>query len=78
MEYTVIGFYEESGQTVCHHVEAKGAMHAFSVLAQDEPSLTMVAAFPGKLHEGETVFFPGEGLVDASTILDQPDVFSPD
>lgn len=75
-KFTVVGYFEEDGQVVCHHVEASSGMHAFYVLAENEPSLTMVAALPGHLTEaaGE-IFFPGDGVVDASTILEQPDVF---
>lgn len=77
-QFTVIAFYEESGQSVCEHVEANNGIHAFWVLAQENPDLTMVVAVPGHLTEGcGDLVFPGEGVVDASTVLEQPDVFGP-
>lgn len=76
--WTVIGYFENNGQSVLHHVEADNGMQAFFALAQDEPELTMVAALPGHLTEAEgDVIFPGEGVVDAATVLGQPDVFGP-
>ena len=76
--FTVVGYFVESGQTVCHHVMAKNGIHAFCVLAQDEPLLMMVVAMPGHLTEGAgDLVFPGGGVVDAATILEQPEVFGP-
>lgn len=76
--FTVIGYFESNGQSVSHHVEANNGIHAFFVLAQKEPCMTMVAALPGHLTEGAgDIVFPGEGVVDAETILEQPEVFGP-
>ncbi len=77
-QWTVIGYYESNGQSVCHHVDARNGLHAFYVLAEQAPSLTMVAALPGHLIEGAgEIVFPGDGPVDAETILQQPEVFGP-
>ena len=72
-KFTVVGYYEESGQSVCEHVTANNGIHAFWVVAQARPDLSMVVAMPGHLTEGAgEVVFPGEGVVDADTILSQP------
>lgn len=78
-KFTVVGYYEESGQSVCEHVTANNGIHAFWVVAQARPDLSMVVAMPGHLTEGAgEVVFPGEGVVDADTILSQPAVFGPE
>ena len=54
-------------------------MHAFAVAAQerrDDPEFELVSAHLGHLQEDREVFFPGEGLVDAETVLEDPEVFS--
>lgn len=77
--FTVIGYNEDNGQSVCEHVMANNGIHAFWVAAQAKPTLTMVVSMSGHLTEGAgEVIFPGEGVVDAATILDQPEVFGPD
>lgn len=76
--FTVIAFCEETGQSVCDHVMANNGIHAFWVAAQDRPTLTMVVAIPGHLSEGAgDLVFPGQGVVDAATVLEQPEVFGP-
>lgn len=74
-KFTVVAFIEDTGQIVCHHVHARDALNAFAAATSLDMTMTMVAALPGWLHEGEGVTFPGEGLVDAQTVLDQPEVF---
>jgi hypothetical protein len=50
-----------------------------NLAAQAKPTLTMVVSMSGHLTEGAgEVIFPGEGVVDAATILEQPEVFGPD
>ena len=75
MEHTVIGYYESTGQIFCHHVTATDAMQAFRACAEDlglDEDALFVAVIPGEhLHEGEGIDFPGEGVVDAQTVLDQ-------
>lgn len=76
--FTVIGYYESTGQSVCEHVTANNGIHAFWVAAQAMPDLTMVVALPGHLTEGAgEVVFPGDGVVDAGTVLEQIEVFGP-
>ncbi len=77
--FTVVGFFEETGQITCMKVSAKDKMNAFAVAAQQKPnsSLTMVVAIAGHQDDGDSgmLAFPGEGIVDSETILEQPDVF---
>jgi hypothetical protein len=74
-DFTVIGFYESTGQIFSHHVKSDSIMGAFAVVASMDCDAMPIAAIAGELHEGESVAFVGEGLVDAETILAQPDVF---
>lgn len=81
--FTVIGYYDHNGQTFAHHVLANYPSEAFTAAAQscqqkhamDPLDVEFVVALEGHLHEGAELFFPGEGTVCASTVLDQPDVF---
>jgi len=73
--FTVIAFVEDTGQIVAHHVVADDASNAFQLAAEIDPTITFVAALPGHQREDKELFFPGEGLVDAETVLDQPEVF---
>lgn len=74
--FTVIGFYEDSGQIFSHHVQAKDGLAAFSTVAQSYPSAEFVAALPGHLKENANeLFFPGDSLVSAETVIAQPEVF---
>ena len=74
--FTVISVHAGNGQIVCHHVMANDGLHAFAVAAPSADSdLNMVVALDGHLSEGGHLTFPGEGLVDVQTILDQPEIF---
>lgn len=80
--FTVIGYYESNGQTFARHVAADYPSQSFtSAAAQleddalDPGDVVFVIALEGHLHEGAELFFPGEGLVDAATVMDQPEVF---
>jgi hypothetical protein len=74
--FTVIGVHAGNGQIVCHHVMANDGLHAFAVAAPKVDSdLNMVVALDGHLTEGGHLTFPGEGMVDVQTVLDQPEVF---
>lgn len=75
-DFTVIGFYEETSQIFCHHVSAPSAQKAFFQVATDFPDATLTAALDGHLTEGNGIEFPGESLVEAETIIDQPEVFN--
>lgn len=75
-EFTVIAFHPDNGQIVSHHVNAADGLNAFAALASNpgNAELEMVVAIPGHLTEDD-LDFPGESLVDAGTVLDQPDVY---
>ena len=80
--FTVIGYYESNGQIFVRHVVADYASQSFTAAsvqleedALDPGDVVFVIALEGHLHEGAELFFPGEGLVDAATVLDQPEVF---
>lgn len=75
-QFSVIGYYEENGQTFLDHVDATNGRVAMSVCASDRPDSTIVCALEGHVSEGAGIDFAGEGVVDAETILEQPDVFS--
>lgn len=75
-DYTVIATIAGSGQLVAHHVEATGPFHAFTVAAELDDELEFVCCLPGTHMEHDTLFFPGESVVDADTVLDQPEVFN--
>ncbi len=70
-DFTVIAVVDETGQTVVHHVRAIDISGAFTAVAEIDPSLSMVVALPKQQCEGKELFFPGEGLVDGETILNQ-------
>lgn len=74
--FTVIGYYEESGQIFSDHVLADTAGGAFAASAAERPDACYVCAMPGHLFEGNHVEFPGDGVVDGATILEQTDVFA--
>lgn len=78
--YTVIGYYESNGQIFVQHEVAANAMAAMAgaaSVAEDPSDYIVVTCIPGHLYEtDEDVHFPGESVVDAGTILDQPDVFN--
>ena len=76
--FTVIGFHESSGQLSCLHVVATDGLNAFAAAAQPTEAkgdFNMVAVMPGHISEEAGLEFPGEGLVTAETVLEQPDVF---
>ena len=73
--FTVVGFYESTGRIFCHHVTAPDAIQAFRACAQelelDDDALFATAIEGPILTEGEDIHFPGSGVVDAQTVLDQ-------
>lgn len=75
--FTVIGCYADSGQLFVHHVDAEDGLHAFMKVAEEHPSAEFTAALPGHLSENAGLVMPGESVVDAETVLDQPEVFGP-
>lgn len=74
-KFTVIGFIEESGQVISHLLYAQDGQSAFSAAAAANDQLILVASLPGWLQEGTDVTYPGSGTVDASVVLEQPEVF---
>lgn len=77
-KYTVIGFYEDNGQIFSHFVSARNSQHAFFVVAEEHPTATFVSAIKGHVFEGQGIEFAGESLVDADTVVSQPEVFNRD
>lgn len=75
LEFTVLGYVEETGSIFCEHVEALDDLSAFQAAAKDNEHITFVAVLPGHLNEGAGINFPGTGVVDATTVLEQPEVF---
>lgn len=73
--FTVIGFYSDNAQIFAHQVLANDAMHAFAEVAGEHSSAEFICALPGAKNEDEHVFYPGDAVVCAETVLDQPDVF---
>lgn len=62
-------------------MEADSSSHAFYVCAEElaeehNDDAVFIAVLDGHIHEGEGVDFPGQGAVDAETVLEQPEVFS--
>lgn len=78
--FTVISTDPQSGHIFSDHVMANSIAHSFSVAAQQRSEhsteLDFVTSIEGHLSEGSDIGFPGEGVVDVETILDQDDVFS--
>lgn len=75
-KFTVLGYYEESFQTFAHHVEAQNASQAFFKVACDFPDANFIVALNGFHQEDVSLTFPGEGVVDAETVLEQEDIFT--
>lgn len=75
LEFTVIGFSEDNGGIFCEHVEAHDDLSAFQVAAKGNEHITFVAVVPGHQNQGVGINFPGPGIVDADTVLEQPEVF---
>ena len=75
--YTVVGFHDDTNQLFIDHVYARNALHAFAVSAHQNPDADLVftASMPGHLTEEEGLSCPGESIVYASTVLEQPDVY---
>lgn len=75
-KYTVIGYYEDSGQTFCHHKNSNSPQNAFYQVASEYESAVLISVVSGHLSEGNGIDFAGDSLVDAKTVLSQPEVFS--
>lgn len=77
-KYTVIGFYEHTGLSFMDKTEANSILAAFAAVAKARPESTLVSAVAGHLSEGKNIVFPGECVVDALTILEDPMSFCDD
>jgi hypothetical protein len=42
---------------------------------QNDSDMSFVACLDGHIEEGSGVGFPGEGVVNAETVLEQPEIF---
>ena len=74
--YTVIYIHPDNGQICAEHVQAENAMAAFTAAAEETSEAEFVLALEGHNLEGETLHFPGDCVVCAETVLEQPEVFS--
>lgn len=75
--YTVIYIHTDNGQICAEHVQAENAMAAFTVVAEENSvGVEFVVALEDHLCEGSELTFPGDGVVCAETVLEQPEVFS--
>lgn len=63
--YTVIGYYEETGETFAEHVEAVSQAEAFEVLGKQMVEEGSDDAVFVCVLEGEFLGFPGECTVSA-------------
>ena len=75
--FTVIAL-NEGAQIETIEVTANNALNAFAVAAERRNGVEFVAAFPSCLFAAGLVEFPGSAVVDAETVLQQPEVFSAD
>lgn len=77
-KFTVVGFNDETGGSWMICVEAPSPAKAIYMAASAHPNLTFHSAIAGHLEEGVHYELAGEGVVDGSTVLEQPDVFNAD
>lgn len=77
LDFTVIGFREDTGQVWYVHVQAESSLAAYTAAAKldGSDSLSFVVALEGVHTEEQGLNFPGSAVVDAATVLSQPDVF---
>lgn len=79
--FMVICFDEDSRQINSFAAKAARGLEAFYAVAQEHPNrdLTFVVAVEGThAATARLLTYPGEGLVSAETVLEQPDVFAAD
>ncbi len=68
-KFTVLGFYEDSGQLYCDHFEGDNTDTVLSQLADNLPDLMVVAVLPGHLQEPDDIVFPGSHIAPAGDWL---------
>ena len=73
--FTVVGYYESTGQIFCHRVTAPDGPQAFRACAEDhnmgEDAIFVTAIQGAPLRVAGDLHFPGSAVVDAQTVLDQ-------
>lgn len=74
-DYTVVGHEEDTNQLIVAHVSADDGLNAFAAAAAKHPDAVFSVAVAGHWTEGDVFALPGEALVSAETVLEQPDVF---
>lgn len=76
--YSVLGFYEESGQSFCHHVRAVTPQAALKCVAEAFSAACFVAVIDGLLEEGQGITFPDEDLISAFTVEEKTELYHGD
>ena len=66
--FTVVSYSEVTGMIFKDQVHARDGERA-------DNAVTFVCSIAGHLSEGEGIDFPGEGVVDSDTVIQQSDVF---
>ncbi|GAA3571095.1 hypothetical protein [Marinobacter xestospongiae] len=74
-DYSVLGFYDDSGQTFCHHVQAETAQAALKCVAVEYPDACFVAVLDGHVSEGQGITFPDYELVTSYSVLEQAETY---
>lgn len=77
LPYSVIALDNNHNQIFTHHVYARNSDNAFSVLARKHKGLHMIASLPGHRYAPFDITYPGTCSVDARTILEKEEFFSP-
>ncbi|MDD9227869.1 hypothetical protein PVL96_23335 [Aeromonas hydrophila] len=76
--FTVIGVYESNGQLFATHSHGTSGEHAMQLVARklDDEGIVadFVVAIKGEHFEGQSLFFPGEGLVSGDALLELQEV----
>jgi len=77
LPFTVIGFFDETGDIFIDHVTAPNALSAIgqSARKRENQDTVYVCALRGELTEGVDLDCAGQGIVYGSTVISQPDVF---
>lgn len=70
-KYTVIGFYDDNQYIFSHHLMAVDHHEAFAKVAEEFPQAILVATLQGWQDEGESVHFPGMGIMGAQEYTDR-------
>ncbi|KSQ21693.1 hypothetical protein APB26_32450 [Pseudomonas aeruginosa] len=76
-KFNVIAIDETTGKIVLVNVAATSPENAFASAAAINFNLKMIVAAREGLIDDDDIVFPGESIVDAATVLEQPEVFGP-